>query len=321
MIKEKLKRLVGNVPKDANSFKQRMRLHQGWWRAFILGEEQGEHPQNKEKRICNTILNGEKTEKNFLTNNTKLVVRDALQEWESRQTGEIEQNRLYNNLLSSQPLCFNFFGELKKNKELALLVLRRYVPYITAVNGVYFEYAPTPTENYTGDNSAFDVAFMVSCEDQQGLIGLECKYTDEFTYKPGGSKIFYGDTGNKNHDKYLEIYNKSAPHFLADYYEYVQDKRFNQLFRNELIGQSLLQHGDYNFVVTGVFCHQDDSYAIECAKSFQEKIKDHDQGFKIITYSNYIENLQQLDLDWATREWTMLLWARYCALQLSQEVL
>ncbi|QDG52136.1 hypothetical protein FIV42_15710 [Persicimonas caeni] len=34
------------------------------------------------------------------------------------------QPRIFNNLLSSQPLCFNLFGELQQNLELATEVFR-----------------------------------------------------------------------------------------------------------------------------------------------------------------------------------------------------
>ena len=43
----------------------------------------------------------------------------------------------------------------------------------------------------------------------------------------------------------------------------------------------------------------------------------HPDSFTIITYSNFIETVQRLDLDRSLREWTMLLWARYCATVLS----
>jgi hypothetical protein len=41
------------------------------------------------------------------------------------------------------------------------------------------------------------------------------------------------------------------------------------------------------------------------------------KSFKIITYGNFIEKIQRLDLTWHQGEWTMLLWVRYCATVLS----
>lgn len=90
----------------------------------------------------------------------------------------MEEERLFNNLLSSQPLCFNFFGELSADPAFGLAVLKSYYPELTKLRRVIFEYAPA--ENYTEDHSAFDVAFEVESGDKLGLIGWECKYTARF---------------------------------------------------------------------------------------------------------------------------------------------
>ncbi len=44
------------------------------------------------------------------------------------------------------------------------------------------------------------------------------------------------------------------------------------------------------------------------------------ETFSTITYKDFLENVQRLDLDWEKREWTMLLWARYCGTILSEAV-
>jgi hypothetical protein len=121
MIKQTLKELIGDLPAEIG-FKKRMRLHQAWWRACILAEEQGQHPIRKKEFIGSTI-----------------------QERKAYGGGIIEENRLFNNLLSSQPLCFNFFGELKMDLSYALQALQRFYPEITSVNRVIFEYAPKTT--------------------------------------------------------------------------------------------------------------------------------------------------------------------------------
>jgi hypothetical protein len=54
---DKLKELIGCIPNDNKIFKRRMRMHQAWWRAFVLGEEQGQHRNDKNGRLCNTPQN------------------------------------------------------------------------------------------------------------------------------------------------------------------------------------------------------------------------------------------------------------------------
>ena len=310
-----LQERFGQIPKESG-LTRKMRVHQGWWRTNVLNEEPGLHPIIPTQNVCSTIVNGETNGKNFLTTNAIKAVRETLAKRTKENTGIIEEDRLFNNLLSSQPLCFNFFGELYADHDFGLLVLKRFYPNLTELISVNFEFSSTI--NYTNDRSAFDIAFEVKAANKKGLIGFECKYTDTFSFKPSKSTIFYGDVGNKNHDTYLEIYNKSKDSFTKPYFEFVQSKDFNQLFRNQLISEALLQDNKYDFVRTGLFCYQDDSSATATAKAFKTMLSNPD-NFQLITYSDFISKVQQLELTWQQREWTMLLWARYCGTTLSND--
>ncbi len=302
-MKKKLRELIGVLPSESG-FKKRMRFHQGWWRAFVLAEEQGEHPTKKGKSICNTILNGESSGKNFLSQNIRYAVTQTIKERQATSSGIIQEDRLFNNLLSSQPLCFNFFGELKTDADFALRLLQHFYPEFTQVNRVIFEFAPD--ENYTNDNSAFDVAIEVMRGNQTGLLGIECKYTDTFS--------------QQEYDKpaYRQIFEQSQ--VFAENYETFISGRFNQLFRNQLIAEALVQNGNYDFVLTGLFCHQEDTGALETGTKFQSMLNNGNKIFRLITYQDYIEAMQRLNTNWEKRELSMLLWARYCATQLSAEV-
>ncbi len=297
-----LHKRFGNIPNE-NEHKRRMRIHQGWWRMNVLNEEPGQHPIVSNSNICNTILNGEQTKNNFLTQDSIEAVEKTLCNREKIYNGIIDQDRLFNNLLSSQPICFNFFGELMMDIDFGLKVLRIWWPDLTQLKRVIFEFAPE--ERYTCDNSAFDIAFEVSIGEQSGLIGLECKYTDTF------SSIEYDKPA------YKEIFDKSSS-FSASY-ESLKSSKYNQLFRNQLIAESLIQNDEYNFVRTGLFCYEYDNTSIETGLELQ-KILNNPDSFEIITYRSFIERVQQLNLDWQKREWTMMLWARYCGTILSDPI-
>jgi hypothetical protein len=305
-MKSELKKLIGVLPTSESGFKKRMRFHQGWWRAFVLAEKEGNHPVRKEKVVCNTILNGETSQKNFLSPRIIEAVLQTIEERRFTSSGLVEEDRLFNNLLSSQPLCFNFFGELKIDTDFALRVLKQFWPELTQVKRVIFEFAPA--KNYTSDNSAFDVAFEVMSDNQNGMVGLECKYTDKFS--------------QTEYDKpeYRHIFNQSKNRVFAAKYEDFVAARFNQLFRNQLIAEALLQNGDYDFVYTGLFCHQADRSGAQTGAEFQRMLKDGDKIFQIITYQDFIEKMQRLEISWERRELSMLLWARYCSTQLSEQI-
>jgi hypothetical protein len=303
-MKEQLRDLIGHVPASDDAFKKRMRIHQGWWRAFVLAEPEGEHPIDANKTVCNTLRNGKDGGKNFLTQHILNVVNSTIEERQLSDKGLIERDRLFNNLLSSQPLCFNFFGELALDKKLALEILQHFFPLLTEVEKITFEFAPSA--NYTDDNSAFDVAIKVTDGDKNGLIGLECKYTDSFSPE------------KYSKDAYRKIFDKSSA-FKNEYKDYIQS-RFNQLFRNQLIAEALIQNNKYGFVRTGLFCHEKDRAALTTAQKFQEMLNDGDERFRIITYQQFIEAMQKLELTWDQRELSMLLWVRYCGLNLSEEI-
>lgn len=303
-MKYELKKLIGTLPSEIG-FIKRMRFHQGWWRAFVLAEEEGNNPIRKEEVVCNTILNGQANGKNFLSANILEAVFQTIQERQAVRSGIINKDRLFNNLLSSQPLCFNFFGELKIDTNFALRVLQQFWPELTEVKRVIFEFAPV--ENYTNDNSAFDVAFEVMIDSQVGLVGLECKYTDTFS--------------QTEYDKaeYRNIFKKDNGNVFDVGYDEIKAARFNQLFRNQLIAAGLVQNGHYHFIFTGLFCHQDDKSALQVGKEFQHLLKDGNKIFRVISYQEYIEKVQQLELSWKQRELIMLLWVRYCGITLSAQ--
>jgi hypothetical protein len=178
-----------------------------------------------------------------------------------------------------------------------------------------FEYAPESS----GDSSAFDFGFMVRTESQKGFIGFECKYTDTFSYQRTNTKVYYGDKGDRNFSKYNQLYLDNSERFPDDYYSYVRDKNFNQLFRNELLGVQLKPN--FDFVLTGLFCHHDDNKAVSTGQHFKKKIGDGMNDFILLTYADYFEKMQKLDLPWEIRELVMMVWARYCGFKLSDNII
>lgn len=305
-MKSELRSVVGILPESDSAFRHRERFHQGWWRAFVLAEQQGPHPLKSEQSVCSMIDCGEGSKKNFLSKGILDAVLQTITERQDSGRGLLEEKRLFNNLLSSQPLCFNFFGELKSNMGLALEVLQQFWPDLTGVRNITFEYAPAV--RFTDDNSAFDVAFEVSAGDLKGMVGMECKYTDSF------SKQEY------NRKAYHDIYERSgADVFNKEYKEYASP-RFNQLFRNQLIAEAMILEGQCDFAYTGLFCHYNDESALMTGTEFQSMLKDGERRFKVITYKDFIEAFQRLPISWQMRELSMKLWARYCGTFLSDQL-
>jgi hypothetical protein len=312
-----MKELIGHIPEIDSGFPAIMRKHQGWWRAFVLNLEEGTYSKEN-KNVCNRINNGKEDahQKNYLSKDILRAVQEAQEKQKKLGKGIMEEDRLYNNLLSSQPLAFNFFGWFHANQEVAVSFLKTIRPDIISVEKILFEYAPETS----ADGSAFDVAFLVRTKTQRGFIGFEVKYTDTFSFKRDKSLYYYGESGDQNFENYHPIFKANSHRFKADYETYVRSRDFNQLFRNEILGCLKLKEHDINFVITGLFCHQDDK-ASGKGIEFQKLIGNGIDNFVVITYQDYIERMQKLELSWEDRELVMMLWARYCGLNLSKNIL
>jgi hypothetical protein len=295
-----LRQQIGSMPAESKA-KARMRFHQGWWRTFVLNEPEGPHPKFPAQCVCSALVDGESTGKNLIGDGTRAAIDRTLSERAKlpRPAGLIDQRRLFNNMLSSQPLAFNFFGKLQQDLGLATQLMHRLIPGIDEVVDVRFEFAP---QDWI-DNSAFDVALVVRSGGRTGIVGFESKFTETF------SQTEY------DNEKYEAIAAASGA-FPAPYRTYIA-ARFNQLFRNQLMAEELVLRGEYAFRMTGLFCYQDDEAAIATGRAFQAALGDP-SSFHVITYARFLEELQQLPLPWPEREWSMMLWARYCALELSE---
>lgn len=111
--------------------------------------------------------------------------------------GVAEPERLWRNMLSSQPLAFSIVGEFRAHPEAGLKVLstladREFVSYdglgnpardLFALDGLQAEWAP-PRDFHTGDRSGFDVAAALRDDEGHRLIlSVEVKYVDTFSPK------------------------------------------------------------------------------------------------------------------------------------------
>ena len=162
---------------DKLEFQWRARLLQSMWR-----EAQGLAPGEYRERLRGARLampEAKRSLANYLTPNIRRLVRSEVED-PARSRGKLYgKPRIYDNLLSSQPLCFNLFGELSLDLELASRVLGRLTTgRIHRVTSIQFECSPGRSDaRYTGDRSAFDVYIVYQSRDGgRGFAGIEVKY-------------------------------------------------------------------------------------------------------------------------------------------------
>src|SRR4030042_3566117 len=104
------------MPKT-NLLTSRMRKHQSWYRAYELHLPYGTGPGPNDTTSYGNMLTRVDGEagRNFLTQEIYEVVLDRI----AQGSGAVEKYRLLHNMLSSQPMCFNLFGPLVRDHDLA----------------------------------------------------------------------------------------------------------------------------------------------------------------------------------------------------------
>jgi hypothetical protein len=110
------------VPTD-NPFQRRARLLQALWRheqGLPIGEHRG-RPLGSRLALPAAKV----TLSNYITDGVRDVVRREVLDRDRAKDKLYGQPRIFNDLLSSQPLCFNLFGELQRDLALATRALRR----------------------------------------------------------------------------------------------------------------------------------------------------------------------------------------------------
>jgi hypothetical protein len=211
--------------------KARMRFHQSWWRMSVLKEPYGVGPGPTGEPYGNYLsLAAGGAGKNFLTPKIYELVKQRIAEGPGA-----EPYRVKHNLLSSQPMCFNLFAPLRADPAMATGLLRALLgDRIHEVTEVRIEYAPTPAGQYLGDSTSFD-AFIAYVDVEAGpsLIGVETKLTEPF------SQEVYKEASNSS---YTDLTDAADSPWDPSVGEAVEDIRWNQLWRNQLLVEATRKH-------------------------------------------------------------------------------
>lgn len=177
-------------------------------------------------------------EANFMTEGIRSLVTYELS---PKNKGDrlIEESRLRHNLLSSQPLCFNLFGELKLHLDKALIFFNLlYADYFKSIDDIKFEYNPARRDpRLTGDRSAFDVFVeYTSVAGKKGFIGIEEKYAENLREGADSVKSIlekqFCNEPRARRDRYQEL---SHGIFNSDCYSELEQLPQFQIWRDHLL--------------------------------------------------------------------------------------
>jgi hypothetical protein len=281
--------------KTDNPFQRQVRLRQALWR-----ERQGYPIGLNSGRPLGTRMQMPDAKQqlwNYLTEGIRALVRAEVIEGTTLKGRLFKQPRIFDDLLSSQPLCFNLFGELKRDLALATRVLQRLRPSaIAQVRRIEFEYSPgRGSAKYSFDNSAFDVYVEYdSTVGTPGFLGIEVKYHENLHDQLAPHRARYDEVAHR------------MGCFHAAGLAAVRCKPINQLWRDHILAGSMLLTDEWKHGTFIVLYPADNDHAAAAVEKYRECLA-HPSTFDAWTLERFIAALEAE----CSEGWTAELRARY----------
>ncbi|MCW2705563.1 MAG: hypothetical protein JWQ37_3558 [Blastococcus sp.] len=247
-----------------NAVTRRERRRQSAFREEVLGLA----PGRRGDQILGNYLPADDRRNNFLSDEAAdyAAARVAVVQGEG---GQLEQARLFTNMLSSMPLCFSVFGHLRAHRRAAVTLLSALtgrqlidLDHVTvgqrSIDGIECEWAPDRRE-HLNDGTAFDAVVAARRLDgRRLLIAVEAKYIDTF------SRDRRDKTGEKDR-KYRRLCEEFGMTQAA--FDALGGDRTRQLLRNVLLTESVRRGGRsgesplFDEALTVVLARDDDEAA------------------------------------------------------------
>jgi len=154
---------------------------QSWWRETHRGAAPGDHPKVSGRRIGSSfVASAVEADRrlNFIDEAAYRLAERRATEVES-EGGTLDATRLFTNLLSSMPMCFNLFGAIGSASEFVELVRAVFDDLAADIDDVICEVPSPPTWS---DRTAFDAQVDYSTRSgSRRFLAIETKYTEPFT--------------------------------------------------------------------------------------------------------------------------------------------
>lgn len=221
----------GPICSSDNIITAKSRFLQSWYRVNVLDQKDfGFGPEEFSKtKYGNILVNGQTTGMNFLSPEVFQYAQFRTRFLKNGET--IKEYRLFNNMLSSQPMCFNLFYPLKKlfekDHKRACKVFRNCFPSlnINKILAVEIEYLPYPVTEYLNDRTAFDAMLLfISDSGERNILAIETKYVEKLGTNPSSDLSKQIDLVKNN-----TMFNEDGKKEVS--------KGFGQLGRNFLLAE------------------------------------------------------------------------------------
>lgn len=292
-----------------NLLARKLRKHQSWFRANELKLAYGTGPGPNDANYYGNMLTRADGEagRNFLSPEIFEVVQERI----AQGSGAVEKYRLLHNMLSSQPMCFNLFGPLVRDRDLAKTLLETLVPErISEVTRAYIEWSPIPASDYLNDNTAFDAFMEYQTTDGQLFgLGIETKLCEPFSQQ------------EYDRPEYRRWMQSSDSPWLPESWNKVQHISYNQLWREHLLAISMrTRPGSLYHQVRLLLVHHPDD--IECQSNYsnyKELLEDEDDSLFSIPLDQIVNRWLTIVKQEDHVAWLKAFNNRYVNLELSKD--
>jgi hypothetical protein len=294
---------ITHVASD-NAVTRRERRRQSAYREQVLELPAG---TDRRGRTLGNYLPADDRRNNFLSDEAAEYAASRV-DVVRHEGGQLEQTRLFTNMLSSMPLCFSVFGHLRAHPAAAvallggllqreLVELDRVAVGQRVIDGIECEWAPVRRE-HLNDGSAFDA--VVACRAVDGrrlLIAVEAKYIDTFSRDPA----------NEEKDaKYREFC--AGFGMPEEAFDALKGPATRQLLRNVLLTESVRRSGStaeplFDEAITVVLARDDDRAAQDAVTSIDGLRGDLVTGVRYVGHGQLADAAASIPelAEWAAR--------------------
>lgn len=192
------------------------------------------------------------------------------------KTSSAPSGQMLTNLLRSEHIPYNIFFPMQYDKEgccsiFNKLIGREEIKYICDIK---IEYHPEPISEYLNDHTAFDVFISYqNFKDEICGIGIEVKYTEkDYPLKVDSTeyKHLKDKNGNTCLSKEYAKATKQSGWFKDDVEDSLIMNKYRQIWRNHILGASMILHGDIkNFYSVTLFPELNSHFLLDAMPKYK----------------------------------------------------
>lgn len=242
---------IDHVPGQpgVTAWRQAARRHQSRWREahdWPAGQQRRSKEQGGGSRLIGSRVDeafARERGVNFLNDATRRAVAHRLATRQMHET--LDEKRLQADLLSSMPMCFNLFGPLWDDPDLAAAVVHRWFPDLCPPNAtvaVGFEWSPGRSDPvWLADRTAFDAVLHIRVGTSMRLIGIETKYHEYPLVEPVVTRRRGIERNRVPRQRYIDVTAHANLFAGSEWMQQVWGTSVEQVWRDHLLALACQQ--------------------------------------------------------------------------------